>query len=248
MGRNNSDYDLDGLGDFGDLLNDDEDAFLFESDEEDDGNSIGNSSFGNSFDFDTELGEELEFASDALNIEQDTDVSEDDTASPEEKIAMIRKTALFAIGAGIVIFLAVMVVGRLIINGKNAGLNIVNETKQSQVSETRQVQSNETKQVSAQSSDKWVKINGDTSIKFDNLIESVFTVTKIEHYAMVTNSENDKQVKSILYGTIDGLYGTYSMEIPFDKANKLKISNSFKIEYSMYNNGNYMVIGNVHYQ
>lgn len=66
-------------------------------------------------------------------------------------------------------------------------------------------------------------------------IESVFTVSNIAGYAK-TNGTNGV-LKHSITGSIQGLDGTYELEVSYDIALKLKVGTSFKVWYSTINVG-----------
>lgn len=151
----------------------------------------------------------------------------------------IIKTAISAIGAGLLIVIIAFSINRV---GSNKG------NKRSNVTTKKQVE----KSVSnvntvSQKKNDWVQFRADDVIEFETTITSSFTITEIKHYALVTNSSNDKQLKSVLTGNISGLVGTYEIEVPFEKAQKLDVGTVFEVSYKMKKLNGYSVISSIEY-
>lgn len=91
----------------------------------------------------------------------------------------------------------------------------------------------------------WVQFEVAGDITFDNVIDGELTVTSIQHFAKVTNIQNDKMVKSVVKGNISGLVGTYEVEIPYYKAVKLQIGTLLKIQYKYASQNGVKVIGEI---
>lgn len=91
----------------------------------------------------------------------------------------------------------------------------------------------------------WVQFEVAGDITFDNIIDGELTVTSIQHFAKVTNVQNDKMVKSVVKGNISGLVGTYEVEIPYYKAVKLQIGTLLKIQYKYASQNGVKVIGEI---
>lgn len=68
-----------------------------------------------------------------------------------------------------------------------------------------------------------------------DFVESIYTVSDIQGYAK--KSGNSGVLRHIILGSIDGLDGTFELEVSYDIANKLTIGTSFKVWYSTINVG-----------
>ena len=96
----------------------------------------------------------------------------------------------------------------------------------------------------------WVKFNAtDSNVEFaDDLMESTFTITDISHYVKrVDSSGNNISVRTVLTGNLSGFVGTYELELPYSKGQRLDIGTSFKVnvQYGVY--GDRTVIGEIKY-
>ena len=151
----------------------------------------------------------------------------------------IIKTAIFAIGAGLLIVIIAFSVNRV---GRNKSNKRSNATTKKQVEKSV----SDINTVSQRKND-WVQFGTDDVIEFETTLTSSFTITEIKHYALVTNSSNDKQLKSVLKGNISGLVGTYEIEIPFEKAQKLDVGIVFEVSYKMKKLNGYSVISSIEY-
>ena len=151
----------------------------------------------------------------------------------------IIKTAILAIGAGLLIVIIAFSVNRV---GRNKSNKSSNTTTKKQVE-------NSVSNINTVSQKKndWVQFGADDVIEFETTITSSFTITEIKHYALVTNSSNDKQLKSVLTGNISGLVGTYEIDIPFEKAQKLVVGTVFEVSYKMKTLNGYSVISSIEY-
>lgn len=96
--------------------------------------------------------------------------------------------------------------------------------------------------------DGWVEVGlSSSNVDFGEPLEGIFTVTDITTYARLSGVGSDKQVKSVLSGSISGLTGTYVVELPADKALKLGVGNSFKIDYQLKTVNGYKLVGEIRY-
>lgn len=66
-------------------------------------------------------------------------------------------------------------------------------------------------------------------------VESIYTVSDIQGYAK--KSGNSGVLRHIILGSINGLDGTFELEVSYDIANKLTVGTSFKVWYSTINVG-----------
>lgn len=66
-------------------------------------------------------------------------------------------------------------------------------------------------------------------------VESIFTVSDIQGYAYTKG--NTSKLKHVIIGSIDGLEGSFEIEVGYDIAIKLKIGTAFKVWYSTINVG-----------
>ena len=80
-------------------------------------------------------------------------------------------------------------------------------------------------------SDGWIWVESDPQLQFSNTIDGVFTVTNIKYVSKVVESQKTLQLKSILTGSIDGVYGTYEVDVPYDKAVGLTVGTRLYITY-----------------
>lgn len=100
---------------------------------------------------------------------------------------------------------------------------------------------------SISSSDGWVEFKPEEGIIFDAVTIAVFEVTGIKHVAKAINNKNDKIIKSIVYGSISGLSGTYEVEVPYDKAILLTNGSEFEIEYRYGIRNGVRLVGEIRY-
>lgn len=183
----------------------------------------------------------------------------------------LKRTSLFLIGIALAILLFVSMILNVVSHAKKAkqSNNVQIQTyastqavetsavsttanevvdlggkKETTASETKQ----ETVAVSNDPKDDWIEVGLSSSdVDFGAPIEGVFTITDIKLYARLTGAVNDKQVRSVAMGSISGLPGTYKIELPVDKALKLSIGTSFKIDYQLKSVNGYKLVGEIRY-
>ena len=95
---------------------------------------------------------------------------------------------------------------------------------------------------SASSADAWVEVDLNTVGVISQPIPGYFTVTDVKTYAKLKGNENGNYLKSILYGNITGLQGTYELVIPTASASKVSIGDVISIEYSTVNIGDKKIL------
>lgn len=90
--------------------------------------------------------------------------------------------------------------------------------------------------------DAWVEIDLDTVGTISQPIPGYFTVTEVKTYAKLKGNESGNYLKSILYGNITGLQGTYELVIPTESASKVSVGDVISIEYSTVNIGDKKIL------
>lgn len=110
------------------------------------------------------------------------------------------------------------------------------ETQAQAPSEQTAQQSQATQQTQTEVKDPydWIEVSlSDSDIQFDSTrLSGVFTITDIKTYARkTTEGTNNLQLKTVLTGSISGLIGTYTLEVPARISNSVKIGQSLEITY-----------------
>ena len=98
--------------------------------------------------------------------------------------------------------------------------------------------------------DGWIKFqsNQDAVVYQPDYVASTFTVTKVSHYVNVSDADTDYiQIKSTLSGQIQGLPGTYDIDVPYNLGSKVQVGQSFDVQvlYGTYNGRT--VVGEIRY-
>lgn len=94
----------------------------------------------------------------------------------------------------------------------------------------------------------WIEISKDTDISFnENYINSVFTITSIDNVVKVIDGEKNIMIKSVLTGTLDGIRGTYELDVPYYKGVKLSVGMSFNVRVQIGEYKGKSVIGEIDY-
>lgn len=85
-----------------------------------------------------------------------------------------------------------------------------------------------------------------SELAFSNVINGDFTVTSIKAYVKDSRT-GEKTVKAVVTGGISGLSGTYELEIPYSKAEKLAVGDSFSVKYRIAKLNDYTIVGDISY-
>lgn len=85
-----------------------------------------------------------------------------------------------------------------------------------------------------------------SELAFSNIINGDFTVTSIKAYVKDSKT-GEKTVKAVVTGGISGLSGTYELEIPYSKAEKLSVGDSFSVKYRIAKLNDYTIVGDISY-
>lgn len=98
--------------------------------------------------------------------------------------------------------------------------------------------------------DGWIKFqsNQDAVVYQPDYVAATFTVTKVSHYVNVSDADTDYiQIKSTLSGQIQGLPGTYDIDVPYNLGSKVQVGQSFDVQvlYGTYNGRT--VVGEIRY-
>lgn len=98
--------------------------------------------------------------------------------------------------------------------------------------------------------DSWIKFqsNQDAVVYQSDYVAATFTVTKINHFVNVSDADTDYiQIKSTLSGQIQGLPGTYDIDVPYNLGSKVQVGQQFDVQvlYGTYNGRT--VVGEIRY-
>lgn len=85
-----------------------------------------------------------------------------------------------------------------------------------------------------------------SELAFSSVINGDFTVTSIKAYVKDSKT-GEKTVKAVVTGGISGLSGTYELEIPYSKAEKLVVGDSFSVKYRIAKLNDYTIVGDISY-
>ena len=85
-----------------------------------------------------------------------------------------------------------------------------------------------------------------SELAFSNVINGDFTVTSIKAYVKDSKT-GEKTVKAVVTGGISVLSGTYELEIPYSKAEKLAVGDSFSVKYRIAKLNDYTIVGDISY-
>lgn len=205
-------------------------------------------------DFDIDTGIDMSYLDDAnMNFDEafgdneTTDNKIDNTQGNEiEGAKSAKKTAIILGIIGFVVIVIALFIASLVGNSNNKKEASVEETK-AEITAHSAYTSKENIPAKLHHNEGWIEFKANGDVVIDVEIDSDFTVTSIRHFAKVVNENNDKIVKSIVTGNISGLVGTYEVEIPYEKAIKLKVGSVFKITYKCNADNDSKIIGEIKY-
>lgn len=176
-----------------------------------------------------------------------------------------KKKRAFILGVvGVIIILGGLMIAGVITrisksSGKRetASVKTVAETETSTRSEKESRREEEKQETKAESSTEapvrrvsltdggWDEIEL-SELAFSNVINGDFTVTSIKAYVKDSKT-GEKTVKAVVTGGISGLSGTYELEIPYSKAEKLAVGDSFSVKYRIAKLNDYTIVGDISY-
>lgn len=216
-----------------------EDAF-FQDDDDDFGSS---DSFGSS---DDTFGPDDDFESnndlDSMDRSGIDNSDMDDSAmdSADEQKAKIKHIALFAIGIALVLIVGVGILARIKnmqsepeVNAHNT--EIAYEDNRTNVEQTAPIVQNNASNTS--SNNGWNAVAYDSAWTMEESLTGVFTVTSVNTYAKILVG-NEVQVKTELTGSISGLGGTYTIELPVELTGVVSRGQQLNISYKISTSSN----------
>lgn len=218
-----------------------EDAF-FQDDDDDFGSSDSFSSSDDTFgpDDDFESNNDLD-SMDRSGIDN-SDMDDSAMDSADEQKAKIKHIALFAIGIALVLIVGVGILARIKnmqsepkVNAHN-NTEIAYEDNSTNVEQTAPVIQNNASNV-VSSNNGWNAVTYDSSWTMEESLTGVFTVTSVNTYAKILVG-NEVQVKTELTGSISGLGGTYTIELPVELTGVVSRGQQLNISYKISTSSN----------
>ena len=218
-----------------------EDAF-FQDDDDDFGSSDSFSSSGDTFgpDDDFESNDDLD-SMDRSGIDN-SDMDDSAMDSADEQKAKIKHIALFAIGISLVLIVVVGILARIKnmqsepkVNEHN-NTEIAYEDNRTNVEQTAPIVQNNASNV-VSSNNEWNAVTYDSSWTMEESLTGVFTVTSVNTYAKILVG-NEVQVKTELTGSISGLGGTYTIELPVELTGVVSRGQQLNISYKISTSSN----------
>lgn len=109
-------------------------------------------------------------------------------------------------------------------------------------------ENNKSKNETKTDSNGWVEIDNKQEIKFNkNKKELIFTVTKINHFAKKVGVNDNLVIKTTLTGSLSGLTGSYSLDVPYSKGSKLVVGDEFTVLVELGTYNKKTVVGEISY-
>lgn len=170
----------------------------------------------------------------------DNDLSDIGDSTQEGKNSVIKTASILVVVGLVIIAFAFMLM-------RAQNKKKVEPIKSENTPNVEVGQNNVPNNISSNNSD-WISFEGDENITFeDNYMDSMYTVTGINHYVKVVDGESNLSLKTVLKGNLSGFTGTYDLEVPYSKGKLLSIGNSFgvAIQFGKYNES--IIIGEIKY-
>lgn len=214
--------------------------------------------FDNLDDFDTVDGDEYfdDFGQDEHNELDNFEKPDNTIIDQAEDKKEVVKTALIAVAIGLTIILIAFVIMRVIqaraneIADEPKNNTVTIEDDKEPVKNTGEDKSrNDITYGGTKIGDQgdWTTFTTDTDVVFnDEYINSIFTVVSIKNYVKIIDSER-LMLKTVATGNLSGLLGTYELELPFDKGNKLVTGNYFDVKVQLGNYNGKVLVGEIKY-
>lgn len=203
------------------------------------------------------------------SAEEDTEANSNE-GTPLPKSKETKKISIILIAILFVIVLVVVFVASKLsnaINKDDSQNTVVQEQvveqkqtttnkKQSQSDTTQtQVQTQSTNQSATSSKQSssadeygWTELKDVSDISFnEEPKEMMFTVTEVHMYARQVGS-NGLNVKTTLVGSLAGLSGTYTIDVPYDKGSKISIGTEFTVHVQLGEYSGKTVVGEISYR
>lgn len=222
------------------------------------GSNMGSDDFGFGFDDDTsfdstntnsglddnELGD-FDFEENTQDSTGQFDGAFDtnDNYTEDESISDVKKQGILFVIVGVIAVIVIIFIATNIVNKPNKQNEVVESvevnTEVQKDSNTLSSKTTETKSnTSVTNNDNyvsnefdWVSITANENIQINSSTsDMVFTVTSIEHKARTVDTKGNLVVKTRLLGSISGMTGTYEIDIPYNKGNKLVVGDSFTVK------------------
>ena len=216
-----------------------EDAF-FQDDDDDFGSSDSFGSSGDTFgpDDDFKSNDDLD-SMDRSGIDN-SDMDDSAIDSADEQKAKIKHIALFAIGIALVLIVGVGILARIKNMQSEHNVNTHNteiayEDDRTNVEQTAPVVQNNASNTS--SNNGWNVVAYDSAWTMEESLTGVFTVTSVNTYAKILVG-NEVQVKTELTGSISGLGGTYTIELPVELTGVVSRGQQLNISYKISTSSN----------
>lgn len=218
------------------------------------GNNNFNSSFGNDA-FGDDFGDEPEFTGDSGYDDAPIQESKSGPKMDSGESKEFKKASFILIAVGVLVLIFAVVGIRVVKSVKNSPTtttvvqqsdNYINDSTNQNFVSSQKVDNSVTNNF-VSSASVWQEVKLDGVDLGELWIDSTFTITELHHYALVTNTQNDKQVKSVVKGNISGLVGTYEMEIPTYMALKVSVGTTFSVTYQLKEQNGYKLIGEIRY-
>ena len=170
------------------------------------------------------------------------------TSNSKDKSSVIKQSAIIASVGICIIILAFFLVSKVSNNKADQG------DKKQQVSVNNSQVNNagsdmQNTQTSNQSTvGSWKRFDSESGLRFNSeYLDATFTITGISHYVKIVDAAGNFEVKTELTGSISGLTGTYTVDVPYYKGCQLSKLDKFTVRVQLGEYNGKVVVGEIKY-
>lgn len=221
----------------------------FESNASSEFSSVNTSTPGdNPLDLGIDLSEAPTLQDDLSSSNQINDAGSDDSDNDKKKILVV-------IAVGVIALIIVCITAPLLIKLFNGKADASNSNNQVQVSNNNAQVGNSNTQAAVNNTpiqttiqSDWIEITSNEDIQFsEEYSDLTFTVTGVKNLAKLVESDGSLVVKSVVYGSISGLSGSYEIEVPYNLGSKLVVGNQFTVHVLLGQYNSKTVVGGIRF-
>lgn len=187
-----------------------------------------------------------------------SDIDFDNQNQGTDQKKSVTKTALIAIAIGVVGLIAVLCIAGAVGKSKNennnentGNTNVSQSNTNNNQGNTNSVPNNNGNTVINNTKNPesgWLSISSTENVTFDTEYKDfTFLVTGIEHYAKKVDAKGDLMLKTTLTGSLSGMSGAYTLEIPYNKGVKLSVGDEFTVQVLLGTYSGKSVVGDIVY-
>ena len=147
--------------------------------------------------------------------------------------------------AAILIVVAIMLIAIVFKFIGGSGKHKDSDTKSDGTQQVEQINNSNSNE--GTNSNNWILTDvAKDAVQFnDDTVKSRFQITGIKHYAKTVDGNNNLAMKTVLVGTLDGINGTFEMEVAYSRGRHLKLGMDFPVRVEMGSYNGKSVVGEI---